>query len=434
VRLITLLATVLALLVGIAARAHAECLPQWDIDYSVFHAELVILASFTENRGVQVKEVFMGEATVGQRLQVDGLGFLPRRKFDSVEQAVASGRGSRPGDTEEPASKVSGDVLLILEKDAGGHWGPYGEGSGVKWLADGKVFGYQQLRNPGDYFLLPDREVKTEAELRKEIQKAAARKSMFVAARSVKSPEERVKALAEFIQPEEKGARYSAALEEITKAGPTGCAFLRQQVDSPEQKPRRGEILRALMHSGDPEGVPYWLAMVKRAAPLIKAKGDLRQRALSEEEQVALGDWGTAIYALAEMTDKRAVPAFREALVWGAGNWNESRILEYAARGLQKLPSPDNIPPLAQALSSIPPGEYDWVAVYDCLLALREHRYKEAVPVLAPQLKWPDNPKPGNDPKEYNARVAHGALVAIVGKDLGKDPAPWIAWFEAQQK
>jgi hypothetical protein len=32
------------------------------------------------------------------------------------------------------------------------------------------------------------------------------------------------------------------------------------------------------------------------------------------------------------------------------------------------------------------------------------------------------------------ARIAHGSLVAIVGKDLGKDPAPWIAWFEAQQK
>jgi hypothetical protein len=128
------------------------------------------------------------------------------------------------------------------------------------------------------------------------------------------------------------------------------------------------------------------------------------------------------------------VPAFREALVWGAGNWNESRILEYAARGLQKLPSPDNIPSLAQALSSIRPGEYDWVAVYDCLMALREHRQKEAVPALARQLKWLDHPKPGHDPREFNAQIAHTGLITIVGKDLGKDPGPWIAWFQAQQK
>ena len=147
-------------------------------------------------------------------------------------------------------SDVDGNLVLFLKKNERQQWETEGWGSGVKWLVEEKVFGYQQLMNPSDYFLLPDREVKTEAELRKKIQKAVAKKSRYTTAKSIADSHERVKALAEFVQPEEKSFFYfRAALDELTKAGPDAGSFLRLQAERPEQKPHRRDFLVAFGHS-----------------------------------------------------------------------------------------------------------------------------------------------------------------------------------------
>ena len=80
-------AAIFVLLAGRACGVHAGDLPQWCIEDEVFRAELVVIVSLAENHKVRVGEVLMGSATVGQKLQVERLLDLSRRKFDDKEKA-----------------------------------------------------------------------------------------------------------------------------------------------------------------------------------------------------------------------------------------------------------------------------------------------------------------------------------------------------------
>ena len=147
-----------------------------------------------------------------------------------------------------------------------------------------------------------------------------------------------------------------------------------------------------------------------------------------------MAEWRSAISALEDQQASRALPAFRDAVQWGAAHWTEVRILEDATRGLEKLPDPDNIPVLAKALKNIPQDEFDWVAKERCVRALAAQQYPAAVPILADQLVARDRIKPGFDHDEYNSRIAHRALTEIVGRDLGNTKQPWLKWFAEQSK
>jgi HEAT repeat protein len=420
-----------------AQALRAENLPEWEVEFTIFRADIAVRATLQEGNTIQVEEVFMGPAAVGQKLPVERLLDLPRQRYQSAEDAFMS-MFRRAGDKTKatsPRPEVSGPMMLFLTRNDSGKWETEGWGSGVKWLVDGKVYGYVQPSNPGPYYLVPDRYTKTEERLRLVIQAAIAKKDKFTAARSLADPASRIAALAPYLQPEENNFLYFAyATEAIGKAGPLAGPLLCAAADKSPPDYRRSEMLKALGKCRAPESVPYLLGMVERSAPVIKAIEPFRLSELSLPQRVAMTDWDIAVYVLAEEADPRAIPAFREALLWGAPHFAEHRIMQYAARGLQKLPTPENIPVLAQALSSIRASQYDWVAVEDCLQALREHRYPAAVPVLANHLKQAELPREGRDSREYNARIAHAALINIVGQDLGTEKEPWINWFEAQKK
>lgn len=433
----------LTLLVLIAPCARGDDLPRYTIEDEVFEAQLVVVASPAEGNTVEVKEVLLGTATVGQKLPVERWLDLPRLRFESIEEAWASGRRSnispgKGGLRDSPAQtlpkEANGDVLLFLEQDEKKVWRPAGWGSGVKWLLDGKVYGYQQLMNPGGYYLLPDERATTQEELRTLVGQAIAKNARYLAAVAIQDPAQKVEQLKPFVLAKNDGRHYfHVALRELSNTGPAASAFLREQADTPNANPMwRLDFLPAYIKSGDPDAAPYLLDLVERAAPIIRASGPFERDKLSQAERQTLFDWFTALDALAEMGDKRVVPALREALLWGAVNWKQDRTLEIAARSLANLPSPENVPFFAQALASIPADEYDWAAVYSCLQALRKHPYPSVIPILINQLDFPKTPRSGHDSREYNARIAHQILVELTGQDLGKEKQAWLQWLQTQ--
>jgi HEAT repeat protein len=285
---------------------------------------------------------------------------------------------------------------------------------------------------PGPYYLMPEQDTKTEEDLRRVIDAAIAKKERFTAVRSIADPAKRVAALASYVEGDEtNGWYFTAAVRELAKAGPIAGPLLRRELLRPREPYRREALLEAIGDSGDPEAVPYLLDIVDRAAPFVKAIKLSSRKPLTEAERATLREMTMTIYVLSEMADRRALPALRDAMLLGVTR--DYELFEHATHGLESMPTPENIPFLAQALASIPAGKNSSV-VNACLDALMKHRYPEAVPILAAQLNFPARPKPGFDAHDYNAGLAHHILKEIVGKDLGTGKKAWIKWYEAQKK
>lgn len=337
---------------------------------------------------------------------------------------------------------MQGDLVLFLEGRTADTWTLCSWGSGVKWLTNGQVAGYYQLMNPGGYWLLTDQDTPTEAELRQAIVEALSKKRRYEEAVALIKVQDKINALAFFVQPARVerlsalGARhrqgyfyFRAALEELSKIGPQAGHFLREQAQRPNQQAMRPSFLIAIGHSRDHASVPYLIGAAQRAALIAKPlKRQFEWHTLTAEQTHAVSEWTTCIYALSDLQDLRAVPVLREALLWGAQH-SQNDILESAARGLSKLPQPDNVAVLSRALSSIAPAPYDWVAVRYCLRALQAHHFPESVPVLAAQLEPPAAEPEKKENIAYNIQIAHEALVEITGEDVGLTKLAWMNWF-----
>ena len=238
IRYIPCFVTAIALIFS-AREVYAENLPQYPIEYTISEADNVVLASLVEGDTVQIKEVFSGSLLVGQKVQISLLMHLSRTPFENSRDAFASiGRSDEARQAmrngvilplPETPKDVNGDLFLFLtrskkpaakdhtystklledyrlfpvEKKSAGLtsgfkwledgsfswrdtkapaklefiWTPAGGGSGVKWLNNGKVYGYQQLENPGGYWLLPDEEAQSESAMKEIIGQAIAKKS-----------------------------------------------------------------------------------------------------------------------------------------------------------------------------------------------------------------------------------------------------------------
>lgn len=133
-------------------------------------------------------------------------------------------------------------------------------------------------------------------------------------------------------------------------------------------------------------------------------------------------DWRVAIYALAEIGDRRALPRFREAALWGAKH-REQEMLEYGVRGLGKTPVRENLECFARILAALPRGT-DGIGHYGteyALLALTKHEFRDAVPLFVSQL---------DHPAKYNRALARRGLTRLVGEDLGAAKEPWLRRYE----
>jgi hypothetical protein len=400
-------------------------LPMWPVEYEVLKSQLIVQGRLTEQNQVLVEKVFFGPARPSENIQVDRLLDLPLVAFPDLRTYLESRK-----DKAKQGEPVKGQpVVLFLHrpKDTG-NWQPYGWGAGVKWLIGSKVYGYWQIFNPGPYLLTPDRELKDAKELLEAIAKALEKRARYEAALNQKDVEVRIKALLEFIQPSESHLYFNEALKSLEEVGPQAGEALRKEAERPGQDElRRQYLLSALGGCQDRGSVPYLLEVIAQTGAILqKVEGEFDWLKASHEEQKAVSEWKTAIYAVAQIGDERALPALRNALLWGAEH-KYLEIVETAAMGLRKNPVQENLPAFKEVLELLPRDSKDFGtrAAYSSLRSLAEHKFTDAVPILASQLDHPD---------ESIGRQAHRGLTDIVGKDLGMKEKPWLEWCDENKK
>lgn len=411
------LTPVLALVTACGA-AHGSRMPL-PIEYDVLKSDLIVEAQETDEAGtVSVERVFLGPARPGDRLVVARLDRVPRE----VRDPASRGRRSRTRRLKEGKALL----FLVRAKDGPG-WELFDRIFGVRWIAGDTVYVWFPItRTPGPYAFQP---AGTIDELRQAVALGIEKRARFEAALRNPDPEQKVEALAQFVQPFGGGYYAAEALGEMAKlGGPAAKMLCALAEDKGDAGTLRLEIIRAIGKCEDRGAVPYLLDVVAKAqAGFVKTGRGFDALNTTPQDHSAHAEWRAALGALARIADERSLPAFRRALAWAART-DASGMAHTACAGLGRMPSRENLAVLAEMACAARRNEASQLstsAARPLIHALAQHNFPQTVPVLAMLL---------DHPEEITKEKARYALTGIVGKNLGPRGVPWLEWYRKEAK
>ena len=406
------------------ATVQAMPLPHWPIDYVVLKSELIVQGHFINEHSLIVDKVFLGDATPGQEIYVTEQISLSRIANDPERECDAIQEKNRFNG--KPCRLLKQDPAFVFLQKTAGKWQPTGWGSGVKWLVDGKVLGYSQFSVPGPYVLADDYEARTVEDLYQRIESALQKRGRYEAALAEKQSARRISGLTPFVQATKKDFYWRDAVHSLAATGPASGKALRGLAEKLKGDRARVEVLKAVGEAGDKNSTPYLLTIVAAAKPLIE-NGAFHWLSASMQQRQTVEEWQVALCAIAQLSDPRALPVLRLSL-FDALQLEEfygSQALVCVERGLENNATPENLVAFGKVYN-LYPRWYKWEtrtkwASWEALNFLTEHKFREAIPLLAEQL---DHPDPGS------RSHVRSLLTDIVGRDLGESKGPWLEWFK----
>src|SRR2546425_745507 len=347
-------------IVGFGGSSHAMLLLHWPIDYVVLKSELIVKGHFIDEHHILVDEVFYGAAVpsqgllVKEHIELSRIADDPSRECDPVQQKNRfNGKPCRLL-SDEP-------VLLFLQKSKTDRsWEPTGWGSGVKWIVDGKVLGYYQLDNPGPYVLLRDYEAGTPEDLYRVIASALQKRARYEAALNEKDPKNSIAGFLPFVQDPKHDWYWREAVFSLATIGPAAGVSLRQLAEKLKGNYSRVTVIEAMGKSADADSTKYLAEIVSAAKPLVQ-KGAFKFAAATQDERTRMDEWKTALCALAEIGDGRALPLFRESIfdAYQVEEFYGAQAAGCIEQGLNKNPTLENLL-MFQKLYGMYPRWYAW--------------------------------------------------------------------------
>jgi len=247
--------------------------------------------------------------------------------------------------------------------------------------------------NPGPYHLIPDSSTPTIERLRLAITNGLKKRKAFQDVLLERNPDTKAQKLSHYVQPRESYHYFRKAVAELQILGHSGALVFSRELVRPEQESHRRDFIIAIGRTKNKKSIPI----------------SGRLHAFATKSSLISG-----------------LEHFREAAVWGAKH-GAQQMLEYAVGGMRKTPVEKNLPTFQEIFAALPRKAQGFGkhAAYYTLLSLIDHKFDDAVPILASQLNHPD---------EYNQRQAHRGLKGIVGKDLGRKKSPWLEWYSRNKK
>jgi len=355
-------------------------------------AELVVIVSQRSPRSFRVEEVFLGNARSGDSIELPGFRLFTAQQYgpDIVEPITPDTR-----------------VLLLLrhKKDTPAAWD---SGYSFFWVQN------------------PERV----PQLRKTAEQAVALRWHWEEAANTPDPRHRAEALWPFLSMTDYGPSFLEHTKTaLQKIAPVSGDYFADHFDDMPRENRADLFRNAGTYGGD--------RLHQKLAEHVRAQQELYERAASTyklDEDNALASWnvmpesvkdtyGDIYYGLAGLASfqrRDDLPQIREIARW-AVKYGFEQTCEAALDAFRTMPDKDNLPVISLIWKKFPlgRGKGDETFHIDIIRTLCSHKYAQTVPLLAPFVTDP-----------FAGAEAQTALTAIVGRDLGERPEPWLAWYE----
>jgi len=366
-----------------------------DYRNGILDAELVVIVSQESPSSFRVEEAFLGSANRGDSIELSGFRLFTEQQYgpDIVEPITPDTR-----------------ILLFLchKKDQPAAWEPTYFGYSFFW-----VQGPEQV-----------------SQLRKTAEQAVALRRRWEAAANSPDPRLRAEALWPFLSMKDYGPSFlehtKSALQKIAPI--SGDYFAERFADMPSWD-RADLFQNAGAYGGDK--LHQTLTNYLTTQQQLYESSVLTYK-LSVHD--ALASWNTMpdsvkdIYSdiyyglagLASFQRRDDLPVIREMARW-AVKYGLEQACEAALDAFRTMPDKDNLPVISLIWKKFPlgRGKGDEIFHVDVIQALCTHKYVQTVPLLAPFVT-----------DGFAGADAQAALTAIVGRDLGEKPEPWLAWYK----
>lgn len=387
-------------LLAFNSSANAKLTADFDYRMGILDADLVCIVSQRAPGVFKVDEVFLATGPAPESIRLRGFQLATQQQYgpDIVEPLTPNTR-----------------ILMYLrrKKDAPSSWEVLDHGLSFFWVQSPE-------QTP---------------QLRSFAEKGVDLRRRFEAASNIPDPLQRATALWSFLDMNTFGPEVARRAEEVLKrtAPVSGDYFAEHFNELPRDQ--RMDLLRdAGEYGGDNlhETVKEFISEQEKFfdgyATAHKLSGELDQKQWysmppTVRDSPGYVSYGAAGLAKFHRTDD--LPLFREIGLWGV-KYGMDQPSDVALDAFRDMPDEENLPVIAAIRERFKRGTFGVIAEpdellkYETLQALETHIYVRSIPQLVPFLS---NDGFGDE--------AEDALTKIVGRDLGRKPGPWLAWYEA---
>jgi len=373
----------------------AKLVPARDYRNGILDAELVVIVSQKSSGSFRVEEVFLGSTSSGDSIELPGFRLFTYQQYgpDIVEPITPDTR-----------------ILLLLrhKKEMPAAWEPTDFGYSFFWV-----------QNPEQV-----------PQLRKTAEQAVALRRRWEAASNTPDPRLRAESLWPFLSMKDYGPSFLEHTKSaLQKIAPISGDYFAERFDDMRHWDRMDLFKNAGAYGGD--------KLHEKLTNHIKAQQEFYESSVSAyklNDHDALANWNTmpdsvkdsygdiyyGLAGLASFQRRDDLPLIREIARW-AVKYGLEQTCEAALDAFRTMPDKDNLPVISLIWKKFPlgSGKGDEIFHVDVIQTLCAHRYMQTVPLLAPFVT-----------DGFAGAEAQAALTAIVGKDLGEKPEPWLAWYK----
>jgi hypothetical protein len=385
---------------GSTKPADARLIPTKDAREGVFDAELVAIVRHIQKDAFEIEDVLLKTVEVGKTVAVPD--------FTLYSYVEGIWRGERVEHEITPDTRI----LMFLKRSR-------------------RKPDCWEVTHGGYCFFWVDDPAKVD-QLRGEARQALDLRRAWEAARDIEDPHQRVAALWPFLW---DGGRACCRVTEteLQKAGAVAGDYIADRLPFLSHMERMELLADLGLYGGEKLHSCILAHLENRRAAYTAAVQDLNLDTMGKENEwqalprAAQDMWGELYYGLsglAKFKNPDDLPFIRDLATWAVKH-RVKQTCDAALEAFREMPAKDNLPVIRAIWEEFTkrPYEGNELGTIDVVRALGAHTYPETVPIL---VKLLDDPNAGDE--------AHYSLGRIVGKDLGRDPQPWLDWCVQQEQ
>ena len=373
----------------------AKLPPGRDYRRGILDAELVVIVRQQAPDSFRVEEVFLGKASGGDSIKLLGFRLFTYQMFGP--------------DIVEPISSDTRILLFLQHKKA----------EPAVWEVTDFGYAYFWVQHPQEV-----------TQLRGTAEQAVALRQRWEKAANIADPRRRAEALWPFLSVKDFGPSFADHTKlALQKIAPASGDYFTERFDDMPTWDRMDLFKNAGAYGGDRlhEKLTGFIQVQQK---IYESYASIHNFAGQDEAAVwstmpvavqdSTGNISYGIAGLASFRRRDDLPLIREIARW-AVKYGQYQTCEGALDAFRTMPGQENVAVISLIWQKFRDNGDETFPV-EMIETLRTHKYVQIIPLLAPLINY----------GAWGAD-AEAALTAIVGRDLGQKPGPWLVWYQTKR-